>query len=202
MPLPDNDGNIKPDLLTIGGQFIAPASLPDKYAIVEGTSFACPQLSGGIALYKAAKGADVDFYTLRKAFYQSARPLHRSHSDRLESVFNQGAGLMNVTAAIELTTSVEPVKLELRETGLRPRQETVEVTNIGTTSQSYKMSHVPAQSLLALQDGAPNHRFNESESIFSNRPHEIDDNAEVIFDPVSFDLGESSSLQRRTDFHD
>ena len=153
-----------------------------------------PIAAGAVALLKAAKGPQIPLDTIRKRFVQSASPVKRlaSGNDRLQSVFFQGGGLINVTAAIELTTLVEPYRLSLGDTTSRGGnvKESLTVTNVGTAEQSYTISHAAAQSVLALESGGPHVLTDGTDNLWSSEPDADPAEATLIFTPAAFALGE------------
>lgn len=153
-----------------------------------------PIAAGAVALFKAAKGKKIPLDTIRKSLVQSAQPVPRlaGGDGKLQSVFFQGGGLINVTAAIELTTLVEPYRLSLGDSTSRNGniKQTLTVTNVGTAEQSYALSHVAAQSVLALESGGTHVLTDGTDNLWSSEPDADSAEATLVFTPAAFALGE------------
>lgn len=155
-----------------------------------------PIAAGAVALLKAAKGLQTPFDTIRKRLVQTARPLRSPGGTdaKLQSVFYQGGGIINVTAAIELTTLVEPYRLSVGDSAARKSatNHSFEVTNAGDSAQSYTLAQVGAQSVLPLRPSGAHGPVDDSENLWSYIPDTDPSEATLTFQPTSFDLGESS----------
>lgn len=198
---PGSDTAVKPDILAPGSKIVSSIPLPVLYASCAGTSMSSPIAAGAITLLKAAKGDHVPIETLRKRVVQSARPVKVSSTgDKLTSVWAQGGGVINVTAAIELTTLVEPYRLSLGDTATRKTdsKQNLTVSNIGDVEQTYTLSHVAAQSLLALREPTPPHKIDVHEDFWLEIPEPADGEASVTFSPATFTLGECGDIQEQS----
>lgn len=216
---------LKPDLVAVGSDGIAAASLPLRYDIAEGTvssqscrylcgsgsssdadvldplhvgtSFSCPSVAGAVALYKAVHGRNVSTDTVTRALKHTATRVKRSPKPDAhdETNFRQGAGLMNITAAIDLTTEVIPIQLVYGESAQATLYNEIAVTNTAKHKVSYNATHVPAQSVYLLQKGAPEYRTDNSSAMTSKTPDEADAVATFEFSPTSFELGPGENIK-------
>ncbi|PWN19342.1 subtilisin-like protein [Microstroma glucosiphilum] len=189
---PDGETKLlKPDLVAVGSDGVAAASLPLRYEIAQGTSFSCPSVSGAVALYKAVHGRNVSTDTVTRALKHTATRVKRSLKPGAqdETNFRQGAGLMNITAAIDLTTEVSPIQLVYGESAQAILYNEIAVTNTAKQKVLYNISHTPAQSVYLLQKGAPQYRSDNSSAMISKVPDEADAVAKFEFNSASFELG-------------
>ena len=190
---PGSDTAVKPDILAPGSKIVSSVPVPVLYASFAGTSMSSPVAAGAITLLKAAKGNNVPIDTLRKRIVQTARPVKVSSKvDKMTSVWAQGGGVINVTAAIELTTLVEPYRLSIGDSAARKTHSkfNLTVSNIGDVEQTYTLSHVAAQSLLALRETTPPHKVDVHEDFWLETPEPFDAEASVTFTPAKLTLGE------------
>lgn len=119
-----------------------------------GTSMAAPEVAGAIAELLRVKG-----WTNRAAgipakvaalLYASASPLKSATSgmtDKADAVFRQGAGLLQLEAALATTVTASPATLGLGEGTSRTTYVTL--TNSGTAPVSYQASAVTGTSAAA-----------------------------------------------------
>lgn len=107
-------------------------------------------------------------------------------------VFYQGGGVINITAAIDLTTLIEPYRLFLGDSAARPANATQNftVTNVGETEQSYRLSHTAAQSVLALRELLAQRKIDMDDNLWLDKPEPVDAVAGVSFSPSDFTLRE------------
>ena len=132
--------DIKPDLGAPGGNILSTFPVErGSYGTNSGTSMAAPHVAGAVALLQEAR-PELTPGQIRDVLQNSADPalwsLNTSYG-LLEGVFRQGAGLIDVDAAIEATTLITPGKLPLGETGDGPRAVTLRVTNNGSEPVTY-----------------------------------------------------------------
>lgn len=154
---------------------------------------ATPLVAGLGLLMKSVKGGEgVTFDEIRRRLTQTTRNAAPDKGDTSPvPLILQGSGIANVTAAIELTTHVDPPTLD--EIGDTPHSQgklnpTITITNEGDAPQEYTLKHTPAQSVLALQDGGPTTRKDSSQMIWLSTPEKIDEVATLEFDPPTFKL--------------
>ncbi|WP_272927759.1 S8 family serine peptidase [Actinomyces sp. 432] len=152
----NTDLGLKPDVVTPGGYIWSTWPLEDGgYRSSSGTSMASPYLAGAVALIlqahpetrQASGTGPVDEVAWR--LRSTATPLAWSGADdaaTLEPVAHQGAGLIDVDAAIRATTAVSASVLNLGESEHYPDGNTQEVTltNRADTAVTYALSHTDA----------------------------------------------------------
>lgn len=146
---PSPDLALKPDLSAPGG-FVR-STVPVEqglYGTYSGTSMASPFVAGATALLLEAKPR-TPAVAVRDIFQNSADPrLWRADPSRglLELVHRQGAGMIDVAAAIQATTRITPGKLELGESEHGPLTRLLTIANESESAVTYDLSHKPALS--------------------------------------------------------
>lgn len=156
-----------------------------------GTSMSSPIAAGAVVLLKAAKGKDIPLDAIRQRLVQGAQPIKAVGSDKLLSAYYQGGGMINITTSIDMTTLVEPYRISLGDSAARKRQPelSILVTNVGQGDQSYTLSSVAAQSLLALRD-SQGRIAGDTDVPWLNKPEPASAEATLDFEPAKFSLGE------------
>ncbi|TFK67380.1 subtilisin-like protease [Pluteus cervinus] len=155
---PSNDFHFKPALAAPGGNILSTLPLTlGSYGIESGTSMATPFIAGSAALLLAAKGKSADVAKNARTLFQStAQPVPATHEDGalLQTLTQQGAGLIDVYRAIHTTTTtVSPTELLLNDTAHFANPQKFIIKNTGNTAQSYKLSHIPAGTALTVEAG-------------------------------------------------
>lgn len=145
---PTNDFFFKPAVAAPGGNILStlPVNL-GVYGIESGTSMATPFVAGSAALLFEAKGISKQVGTSARSLFEStANTIPSSHTDGdpLQTVIQQGAGLINVFDAIHTTTILSPTEIILNDTAHFQGVHSLTVTNTGKTFKKYTISHVPA----------------------------------------------------------
>lgn len=168
---PSPDFFVKPDLVAVGASIYTAAGTansnglvydPSGYAMVDGTSFSAPLVTGAAAIVKHARpGLTVNQY--RSLLINSADPASFTPGIPA-SVQQAGAGLMNVLAALNATAAVSPVTLGFGAGAAYTPQQNLTVTNVGSVRDSFQLNVLPTkpggvqpslgQSSLTLDPGA------------------------------------------------
>ncbi|KAG9048750.1 hypothetical protein FS837_012113 [Tulasnella sp. UAMH 9824] len=153
---PTNDMFFKPSAAAPGGNILS--TYPrnkGSYAILSGTSMATPFLSGSAALLLEAFGKSKSVYLGARTRFQttaSAVPYSHTDSDPLQTLAQQGSGLINAYKAVHATTFVTPGELLLNDTAHSKLTHTIWVENKSKEMQTYKISHVPAGTAITMKD--------------------------------------------------
>ena len=117
---PSNDFYFKPAVAAPGGNILS--TLPTtqgSFGVESGTSMATPFVAGSAALLFSVKGNSASVGKgARTLFETTAKRVPSSYTDGdpLQTVSQQGAGLINVFDAIHATTVVSPGELLLNDT--------------------------------------------------------------------------------------
>jgi len=147
-----------------------------SYAVYSGTSMATPFVAGSAALLLSVKGKSKHVASEARTLFQTTAhviPSSKTDGDPLQTVAQQGAGLINVYNAIRSTTHISCGEMILNDTAhFRPvyvylflftserlvqffllYRHTFTVKNDGKTSTSYKLRHIPAGTALTVREG-------------------------------------------------
>lgn len=184
---PTNDFFFKPAVAAPGGNILSTLPIPlGSYGIESGTSMATPFVAGCGALLLAAKGISPAIgLAARSLFETTANTISSSHTDGdpLQTVTQQGAGLINAFNALHSTTIVSPAELILNDTAHFNGVRTFTVTNTAKVSKKYTISHVPAGTAITVSQETPD----EPDIFPSVGPVPLtNDTAEVLFSLTSF----------------
>jgi minor extracellular serine protease Vpr len=140
---PNTDNGIKPDLIAIGENvYTADLTGNGGYVVESGTSFSAPMAAGAAALIEAARPG-LTSRQYRSLLVNSAVPLALD-SGALLKVQQQGAGFLNVLAAINSTVTADPVSLSFGiGSGTIDRIGTLALTNVGTATDTFSITVQP-----------------------------------------------------------
>lgn len=143
--------DVNPQISAPGGNILStwPLTL-GKYAIISGTSMSCPFVAGSAALYRGLKGKSLSATEQRAVFSSTAKPVTVAGAQVLDTVAKQGGGLIDVYRAVMHTTEVSPGQLALNDTRYFGARQTITVSNKGTKSQTYKITHTSAGTLTSV----------------------------------------------------
>lgn len=138
---------LKPDIAAPGGLIFSTVPLAQGgYGVNSGTSMSSPHVAGSAALLLQAQ-PNTPSQVVRDILQNSASPrlwFGNPGLGLLEVTHRQGAGLININAAIGATTKVTPGKLALGETGAGPVTQTLTIENKGAGEATYDLSSVAA----------------------------------------------------------
>ncbi|KAI0823378.1 subtilisin-like protease [Trametes gibbosa] len=154
---PTNDFFFKPAIAAPGGNILSTFPVPlGTFAVLSGTSMATPFMAGVSALLFGVKGTAPEVgLTARTLFETTAQRVPSSHTDGdpLQTVTQQGAGLVDAFKAINADIIVSPGELITNDTAHFAPLQKFSVKNIGTAAKSFKVSHIPAGTALTFQPG-------------------------------------------------
>jgi subtilisin family serine protease len=155
---PGHGFSISPDLLATGQDVYTAAQTthpdgdiydPRGYAVVSGTSFSAPMVSGAAAVVKSFRpGLTVEQY--KSLLVNSASPL-LINGEAPAGAQQAGAGVLNIYNALLQTTTVSPVSLSFGSFGATAdvwRQ--LKVTNISSKARHYVVDAQPLGSSPAV----------------------------------------------------
>ncbi|KAH8892987.1 putative minor extracellular protease vpr [Thozetella sp. PMI_491] len=148
---PTNELYIKPDIAGPGGDILS--TWPDNsWAILSGTSMACPYVAGVAALYIGVHGGrgkhGEDFAkNLAMRLISSGKSLKWDDGmgsgidyDFLAPVSQVGTGLIDAVKVVNYDTSLSFAKFHLNDTHHFSRYHSVDITNNGATAVTYTFS--------------------------------------------------------------
>ncbi|KAL4251464.1 Alkaline protease 1 [Abortiporus biennis] len=178
---PTNDMFFKPSIAAPGGNILSTLPVPlGSFGVESGTSMATPFIAGVSALIFGVKGNSAAVgLGARDLIETTAQMLASDHTDSgpLQSAALQGAGLVDAFTAIHTDIIVSPGEFLLNDTSNFKPLQTFTVKNTGTSNKSFKLSHVPAGTLLSLQPGT---------ALFADSPPFSNASAGVTFSDTTF----------------
>jgi minor extracellular serine protease Vpr len=142
---PSPDLSVKPDIGAPGGYIRSTVPIElGGYDNFSGTSMASPHVAGAAALVLEAH-PHTPANAMRDILQNNAVP-HASASipAELDNVHRQGAGMLDIPAAVLATTRIEPGKLSLGETNFMPVTASFMITNNGPSAVTYSLANQPA----------------------------------------------------------
>jgi subtilisin family serine protease len=146
--------DVKPQFSAPGGRIFStyPQAL-GSYAVLSGTSMACPLVAGAIALIAEARGTlDPSEIESLLSAYAKAQLFNdgSGFSDFLAPVPQQGAGMIQVYDAAYATTLLSPTSLSFNDTANFAPSLNFTLSNTGSEEVSFDLSHVPTSSFYTL----------------------------------------------------
>ncbi|KAJ7282906.1 subtilisin-like protease [Mycena rebaudengoi] len=155
---PTNDFYFKPAITAPGGNILSTLPVPQgSYGIESGTSMATPFLAGVSALLFSVKGNSAQVGRTARTLFQSTAsvvPSSKTDGDPLQTVTQQGAGLIQAYDAIFATTILSRTELILNDTAHFAGVQRFSVQNTGKTVKKYTVSHVPAGTAVTVTPGS------------------------------------------------
>lgn len=144
------DLTLKPDLGAPGGSIYSTIPLElGGHGLNSGTSMSSPHIAGAAALLLQAKRGRQAYpaHKVRDRLQNSANPTNWSGNPTLgllDYTVRQGAGLLDIDAAILAPVDVVPGKLNLGESEAGPQVRTLTISNPGNSAVTLDLSHVAA----------------------------------------------------------
>ncbi|KAH8881920.1 subtilisin-like protein [Thozetella sp. PMI_491] len=147
-----NDLTVKPDIGAPGGQIYS-TYLDNSYAVLSGTSMACPYVAGVAALWVGKNGGrkahSKDWArTLGRRIISSGQAIPWYHTGVLSPNFTApveqvGSGLIDGWKVVNYNTQLDFNTISLNDTHHFSRYHDVTLTNNGQESIDYTFSHAP-----------------------------------------------------------
>jgi minor extracellular serine protease Vpr len=143
---------LKPDIGAPGGLIFSTYPLElGAYATISGTSMSSPHVAGAVALLLESRPKNLRENgpeEIRAILQNTATPLNRTTNpaNGLDNVHRQGAGMLNIAAAVAATAQATPGKLSLGESQAGPQTRRITITSRPGTAASttYTFSHQAA----------------------------------------------------------
>ncbi|KAH7097947.1 subtilisin-like protein [Auriculariales sp. MPI-PUGE-AT-0066] len=160
---PTWQGEFKPAVSAPGGNITStyPVAM-GSWAVLSGTSMATPFLSGSAALVLQARGKAAA-KNMRAILESTAIgvPTTKVANALPQSLAQQGAGLVNVPAAIRVATQLSPTEILLNDTAHWKGLHKISIKNNAKKAQTYIVSHTAAGTTQTKPKGSSNFVFNE-----------------------------------------
>ncbi|KAL7622583.1 hypothetical protein AAE478_008091 [Parahypoxylon ruwenzoriense] len=138
--------DVNPQMATPGGNILStyPLNL-GGYAVISGTSMACPLMAAVYALVSQARGT-LDPSTLERVLSSTAKPKAWAEdaSGRLAPVAQQGAGLIQAFEAAYATTVLSIASISFNDTDNFIPSVNFSIQNLGPDDATYELGHVEA----------------------------------------------------------
>ncbi|KAH8923038.1 subtilisin-like protein [Atractiella rhizophila] len=154
---PTNDMYQQPSFAGVGGNYLSTYPLwAGDYSVISGTSMACPQVGGSAALWLSArKNEGLSPVQIKSLFSTSAswQYLSADAPKVLSPVVRTGSGIINVAAAVDTKTLIEPYALYLNDSQHYKGSQTVKLTNLGSSQKTYTITHVAAAAPFLYDEG-------------------------------------------------
>lgn len=149
---PTSRDEIRPDVTAVG-RYVYTAAPGGSYKVVDGTSFATPQIAGAAAVLLAARpGLRQDQY--RSLIVNTATVL-RNPAGSMLPVMLQGAGLLNLSAAVSSTLTASPVSVSYGSGAKVDLSRNIAITNLAGGDDTLTLSLLSEDKLLpALSAGS------------------------------------------------
>jgi hypothetical protein len=189
---PTVEMTLHPKIASPGGTILSTWPLEaGGYAVVSGTSMATPLAAASYALLKS----QFPHLTVAQLFDRlktAASPLAEYNSTvPFTSTIRQGAGLLDVYAAVKADSTISPSEFSLRDSANPPPQN-VTITNDSKQPNHYTISHDPAAFLRAHENylaGEPNF-----DTISAYIPHSVPASAQFSTTKLTLQPGESTTI--------
>ncbi|KAI6634342.1 hypothetical protein MCOR08_004656 [Pyricularia oryzae] len=157
---PTFEGQVKPQVAAPGGNILSTYPLAKGgYAVLSGTSMACPLTAGVYALIMSVRGIK-DPKTLENLVASTAKPtLFNSGSTSasyLAPVPQQGAGLIQAYDAAYTTTLLSVSSLAFNDTDNFAPVQNFTISNKGSSSVTYTLSQRGAATAFTFSSNASN----------------------------------------------
>ncbi|KAL0568529.1 hypothetical protein V5O48_013456 [Marasmius crinis-equi] len=154
---PTFDLRFKPAVGAHGGQILSTYPLAKGgYQIMPGTSMATPYLAGCAALFLQARGKTAEVAKQARNFFETTAmllPEQHKENPMLQTVIQQGAGLVDAYAAAYAETYLSPGELLLNDTEHFKGTHNFTIKNIGKKEKKYTIAHFPAGTAVTIQPG-------------------------------------------------
>ncbi|GAA5921646.1 hypothetical protein JCM3775_001744 [Rhodotorula graminis] len=165
---PTNDLNLYPSITAPGTNILS--TVVGGLGIMRGTSQSSPLVAGAYALILSQrKNENLSPQQLKSLFMTTSAPIPNTYgSSTLDSVISQGAGRIDVGAALAAKTLITPAVLELNDTGFPSRTQRLTLSNRNSDAVTYTFSSTIAQGMATYDNGV------QSDVIPSTSPDDID----------------------------
>ncbi|CAM1505058.1 Fc.00g106950.m01.CDS01 [Cosmosporella sp. VM-42] len=150
--------DVKPQFGTPGGSILSTyPTAKGSYAVLSGTSMACPLAAGIVALIAEVRGT-LDPETIENLMSASSNPQlfndGTAFYDFIAPVPQQGGGLVQAYDAAHAKTLLSPSSFSFNDTDHFVEVLNFTLSNTGSEEITYEISHVPAITMYTLVDGS------------------------------------------------
>ncbi|KAK2759501.1 hypothetical protein FQN54_002980 [Arachnomyces sp. PD_36] len=191
---PTFDLQLKPQFGAPGGQILSsyPVDL-GGYAVMSGTSMACPFVAGAMALILEARGK-TDTVTMNSLLASTANPTvyfdwKKPHT-YLAPVMQQGAGLISAYDALHSGTILSVSSISFNDTEFLNSDANFTIQNLGKEAVTYKISHSGGITVYTLNNSGTPVPFPFGSGI---TPEVVEETAELEFSSTSITVAAGES---------
>ncbi|GAA5897987.1 hypothetical protein JCM8208_003218 [Rhodotorula glutinis] len=165
---PTNDLTLYPSIMAPGTNILS--TVAGGLGIMRGTSQSGPLVAGAYALILSQrKSENLSPQQLKSLFMTTSAPIPNTYgSSTLDSVISQGAGRIDVGAALAAKTLINPAVLELNDTGFPSRTQRLTFSNRNSDAVTYTFTSTIAQGMVTYDNGV------QSDVIPSTSPDDLD----------------------------
>ncbi|KAG6117700.1 hypothetical protein E4U13_000847 [Claviceps humidiphila] len=155
---PTFEMDVKPQYGTIGGKVLSTyPRAKGSYAVLSGTSMACPQAAGIVALIRQVRGA-ISPQEIQDLLSSNANPQLFNDGikfyDYLAPVPQQGGGLVQAHDAAYSTALLSPSGLSFNDTDHFAKSLNFTLRNTDSKPATYKVAHKPAITMYTLAENS------------------------------------------------
>ncbi|KAI1931223.1 hypothetical protein LOZ60_000425 [Ophidiomyces ophidiicola] len=148
-----------PSTVLAPGEYIF-STVPRKiggYRTDGGTSMATPYLAGIVALLMEARGT-LSPAAINSLLSTTSHQLPHFDGDNIQPYLSpaikQGSGLVDAYRALNTMTIIKPYNIHFNDTKHMPKYVSLSILNTGTSPITYKIGHVPTQTVYSLNENS------------------------------------------------
>ncbi|KAL7931965.1 peptidase S8/S53 domain-containing protein [Trichoderma chlorosporum] len=184
--------SLAPKVSAPGGNILSTWPLEGGgYAVLSGTSMATPFAAASLALLKSQQ-PHLSVPELYARLMTTAVQVNEPSSKLVASTARQGAGLVDVYAAVEADTVISPSELTLRDSET-PAPQKITITNQSKSRKTYSLQHIPGSFYRIYYNYLAG--INNFDSGFAPTPLDVPASAHFSQSSLTLGPGQSATVQ-------